>query len=166
MIRALPRLLLPVLLVTAACDGAAAGARSDTTQQATTPPAGRDTAQVREAVLRLEEEGAQALVRGDTAVAERNLAEDYLGVTLDGHSETKAQAVANMRRDSATVVEAVQLDSTTVRAHGDVAVAHVSGTVRARSGQQPVTIRFRGTDVFVWRDGRWQMVASHVSKVP
>ncbi len=168
MVRALSRLILSVLMVAAACgragDGAAAGGRNDTAQQPA-PAAGRDTAQARETVLRLEEELGQALVRGDPAPADRILAKDYVGVSMDGLSETKAQAVAKMRRDSATAVEAVRLDSTTVRVYGDAALALVRGTARGRSGGQPMTVPFRNTDVFVWRDGRWQIVASHVSQV-
>ena len=171
MARALPRLLLPLLMVAAACgragDGAAAGARNDTAQQAAAPAAGRDTAQAREAVLRLEEELFQSYVRGDTAPAARILAEDYVGITGDGHRETKAQALAKMRRDTTTAgvtSEALQLDSVTVRVYGDAAVAQASGTLRARSGGQPVTVPFRNTDLFVWRDGRWQIVATHTSR--
>lgn len=170
MARALPRLLLPVLMVTAACgragDGAAAGERNDTAQQAAAPPAGRDTAQAREAVLRLGEELGQAIVRGDSAAVERILAEDYVGVSMDGLSETKAEAVAKVRRDSATLAGGgLQTDSTTVRVYGDAAVVRTSGTLRAGGGQWPFTLRFRTTDVFVWRDGRWQIAASHVSPV-
>ena len=171
MARALPRLLLPILMVTAACgragDGAAAGGRNDTAQQAAVPAAGRDTAEAREAVRRLEEELFQAFARGDSAPAARVLAEDYVGFTGDGHRETKAQALAQIRRDTTTAwvtSEALQLDSVTVRVYGDAAVAQASVTLRARSGGQPVT-RVRNTDVFVWRDGRWQIVASHVSRV-
>ena len=169
-----PRWFLPMLLVTAACgragDGAAAEGRTDTARQAAVPAAGRDTAQARQAVLRLEEELFQSYVRGDTAPAARILAADYVGVTGDGHRETKAQALANLRRDSTTAaaarVDSMHVDSTAVRVYGDAAVAQATGTFRARSARQSATVGFRNTDVFVWRDGRWQIVATHLSKVP
>jgi hypothetical protein len=89
-----------------------------------------------------------------------------VGVSMDGPGETKAEAVAKVRGDSATAAGVtLQTDSTTVRVHGDAAVVRTSGTNRARGGQQPLTRRFRTTDVFVWRDGRWQVVASHASPV-
>ena len=169
MARALARLLLPVLMLAAACgpagDNAAAGGGNDSAQQAAAPAAGRDTAQAREEVLRLEEEFFQALVRRDPAPAQRILAEDYVGITGDGDIETKAQVVAAVRGDSTSATaflpEEIQLDSTIVRVHGDAAVALARGTARGRSGGQPVTFGFRTTDVFAWRDGRWQLVASH-----
>lgn len=170
MARALPRLLFLVLTVATACggegDGAAPGARNDDAQQAAGLPAGRDTAQAREAVVRLQAELAQAFVRGDPAPAERILASDFVGVSMDGLSETKAQAVAKIRSDSATVAgTTLQTDTTDVRIYGDAAVVRTSGTLRARSGQQSATRRFRTTDVFVWRDGRWQLAVAHVSSV-
>jgi len=164
--------LLPVVMVSAACgggNGADAG-QGDTARQGTTSATGRDTAQAREAVLRLAEELFRSYARGDTAAAARILAADYTGFTGDGHRETKAQALANLRRDSATAasasVDSMHVDSTTVRVFGDAAVAQTSGTLRARAEGQAATIGFRNTDVFVWRDGRWQIVATHLSRVP
>jgi uncharacterized protein (TIGR02246 family) len=174
MARALPQLLLPVVMIAEACGragaGAATSARADTAQQAATPSVGRDSAQARGAVLRLEQELFQSYVRGDTAPSARILAADYVGITGDGHRETKAQALANLRRDGTTAAEAardsIQVDSTTVRVFGDAAVAQTSGTFRTHDGRQRASVGFRNTDVFVWRDGRWQIVATHLSKVP
>jgi len=172
MARTLPRLLLPVLMVAAACGRAAdsaSGGRTDTAQQAAAPSAGRDTAQVRQAVLRLEAELFQSYVRGDTAPAARILAEEYMGFSGDGMRETKAQALANLRRDrttaTAVTVDSIHIDSTTVRVNGDAVVAQASGTFQAHDRRQSATVGFRNTDVFVWRDGRWQLVATHLSKV-
>jgi hypothetical protein len=173
MARTLPRFLLSVLMVAAACgraaDGAASGGRTDTAQQAAASSAGRDTAQARQAVLRLEAELFQSYARGDTAPAARILAEDYMGFSGDGKRETKAQALATLRRDSTTAtavtVDSIHIDSTTVRVYGDAAVAQASGTFQAHDRRQSATVGLRNTDVFVWRDGRWQIVATHLSKV-
>jgi len=173
MARALTRLLLPIVIVAAACggaaDGTASGGRVDTAAPAASP-AGRDTAEVRQAVLRLETELFQSYVRGDTAPAARILAADYMGFTGDGMRETKAQALANLHRDStaaaAVAVDSIHIDSTTVRVSGDAVVAQASGTFLAHDRRQSATVSFRNTDVFVWRDGRWQIVATHLSKVP
>ena len=174
MARTLPRLLLPVLLTVAACgraaDGTASGGRTDSAQPAAASAAGQDTAQARQAVLRLEAELFQSYARGDTAPAARILADDYMGFTGDGNRETKAQALANYRRDStaaaAVTVDSIHIDSTTVRVYGDAVVAQASGTFQAHQGRQTTTVGLRNTDVYVWRDGRWQIVATHLSKIP
>jgi hypothetical protein len=173
MARTLARSLPSLLLVAAACgraaDGAASAGRTDTAQQAAASTAGRDTAQARQAVVRLEAELFQSYTRGDTAPAARVLAADYMGFTADGMRETKAQALANLRRDSTAAttvtVDSIHVDSTTVHVYGDAAVAQASGTFKAHDRRQSGTVGFRNTDVFVWRDGRWQTVATHLSKV-
>jgi hypothetical protein len=171
MARARARLLPTVLAFAAACgrpdNDAAAGGRSDSAQQAAAVPAVRDTARAREDVLRLQNEVVQGWVRGDRAPAERILAEEYVGVGVDGSRVTKAQEVANARRDSAAgfALEGARLDTATARVYDDVAVAHATGTLRGRMGAQPFTHRFRTTDVFVWRDGRWQAVSSHSTRI-
>jgi hypothetical protein len=108
-------------------------------------------------------------VRRDTAPSARILAQDYLGFSGDGMRETKAQALASLRRDStaatAGAVDSIHVDSTSVRLYGDAAVAQTSGTFQAHDRRQSGTVGFRNTDVFVWRDGRWQLVATHLSKV-
>lgn len=164
---------LPLLLAVAACgranDGAAAG-RTDTDRHAAVAPAARDTAQARQAVLGLEGELFHSYVSADTAPAARILAEDYTGFTGDGRRETKAQALANLRRDNSAAaratVDSMHVDSTTVRVYGDAAVAQTTGTFRAHDVRQSAIVGFRNTDMFVWRDGRWQIVATHLSKVP
>jgi hypothetical protein len=166
-------LVLPVLLVASACGpgggDTAAARRNDSTQHAATAPQERDTAQARQAVLRLEEELFQSYARGDTAPAARILAEDYMGITGDGNRETKAQAIAALRRDSTTAstatLDSIRIDSTTVQVYGNAAVAQSSGTFQVHNGRQSATVGLRNTDVFAWRDGRWQIVATHLSKV-
>jgi hypothetical protein len=139
--------------------------QSDTTRRAT---AGGDTAQARAEIVRLEEELFQSFMRGDTAPAARTLANDYLGFTGDGHRETKAQALANLSHDTGAkaTVDSINVDSTTVRVYGNAGVAQTSGTFRAHEGGRSALVGFRNTDMFVWRDERWQIVATHLSKVP
>ncbi|MDF1505721.1 nuclear transport factor 2 family protein [Roseisolibacter sp. H3M3-2] len=168
MTRARSRLLVPALVVAAACgradDGAAPGGRGDTAAIAAAPAA-PDSVQAREDVRRLEVELFHAFVRGDSAPASHVLAEEYVGFSGDGDGETKAQALAKLRRVAASpVAETLQLDSVNVRVYGDAAVAQASGTIAARGGGQPAT-HFRNTDLLVWRDGRWQIVATHLSRV-
>jgi hypothetical protein len=171
MARVLPRLLLSVTVVAAACgradDGAAAGGRSDTGQQAAAPAAERDSAQVRQAVLHLQEELFKGLVRADSGSSARILAEDWIGFSGDGNRETKARALASSAADSTAVtLDSIHVDSTVVRIHGDAVVAQASGTIWARERGQTATVGLRSTNVFGWRDGRWQILATHLSKVP
>lgn len=53
-------------------------------------------------------------------------------------------------------------ENTRVRLYGDVAI--LTGVYVSESPQG--TNRSRYTDTWLWRDGRWQVVASHLTRLP
>ena len=53
-------------------------------------------------------------------------------------------------------------EDTTVRLYGDVAVLQGVYVNEGPNG----TTRARYTDTWLWRDGRWQVVASHLTRIP
>ena len=76
---------------------------------------------------------------------------------------TKAQAM-EMCRKPQVPIEAFTIDQVVVRPFGDTAV--VTGRTTVTTGDaSPETLRLRFTDVFVRRAGRWQVVASHATRV-
>src|SRR3989442_2178899 len=52
-----------------------------------------------------------------------------------------------------------------VHVYGATAVMSSRGIYRAEANGQKITNSFRTTDVWVRRDGRWQMIASHGSQI-
>jgi len=48
--------------------------------------------------------------------------------------------------------------------YGDFAYARGLAVIRSHDGKPPLKSRF--TDIFVYRDGRWQCVAGHESHFP
>ena len=112
-------------------------------------------------LLYMEMEWADADQKGDLAWFERNLAENYSGVSSrTGKLNTKADEIAEIktRKDVFTSVAASDMQ---VRVEGDTGVVtgvyHMKG--RDEKGQ-PVDRRIRYTDVYVKRDGRWLALAS------
>lgn len=112
-------------------------------------------------LLYLEMEWAEADQKGDLAWFERNLAENFSGVSSrTGKLTTKADELADMRsrKDTFTSVGASDME---VRVEGDTGVVtgvyHMKG--RDEKGQ-PIDRRIRYTDVYVKRDGRWLALAS------
>ena len=57
-----------------------------------------------------------------------------------------------------------RVDDLSVRAFGDAAVVTGRTTVTA-GGANASTVMLRFTDVFIRRDGRWQVVASHATRL-
>jgi hypothetical protein len=99
-----------------------------------------------------------AEVAGDPSVAQRILADDYVGVFPDGSVHGKADAVNSFTPANASV--SGRLDYVHVRFFGDTAVAQGQETdIRPASSAFP-SGRLIFTDVFVLRDGRWQLVNS------
>jgi hypothetical protein len=88
------------------------------------------------------------------------LAPEWSVIHITGTVITRAEAIQACRTPQARI-DALASDSLIVRAFGDAAV--VTGRTTAAAGGQTVVLRF--TDVFVRRDGKWQAVASHATRV-
>ena len=57
------------------------------------------------------------------------------------------------------------LDEVRILLNGNTAVVNARTTFHGMKDGQPITSKGRFTDVLVWRDGRWQIVAGHNSRI-
>ncbi len=107
-----------------------------------------------------------AAKRRDGAWVERNyssFASDISSRT--GALETKAQAIESMKTDK-TTFQSLELSGLNTRVEGDVAV--VTGINHAKgmdADGKPMDRRVRFTDVFVKKDGRWQVWATQGTQI-
>jgi hypothetical protein len=99
-----------------------------------------------------------AEVSGDPSVAKRILADDYVGVFPDGTIGHKADAVAFFI--PANRSPRGHLDYVHIRFFGNMATAQGQETDLRPAGSALPSGRLIFTDVFVLRDGRWQLVNS------
>ena len=116
-------------------------------------------------IARLEQRLAQAWVQRDHAFIDNLLAADWSVIDASGAVLTKQQVLDQTFASTERQIDTMTIDELVVRIVGDAAIAtgrtRASGTYQGRSGT--ATLRF--TDVFVRRDGRWVIVASHASSV-
>ena len=116
-------------------------------------------------ILELEKRWSAANVHKDVTVLEQILAEDYIGIEAIGMVGTKTQEIAGIKTGD-VVVDAEEPTQMKVRMYGDVAVVTGHLSVRDRrdgkAGQHEVVF----TDVWVKRDGRWQVVNYQGTLVP
>jgi ketosteroid isomerase-like protein len=130
------------------------------------PPAASSVAideNVPEMLSKLEKDWADATMKGDIAFQDRIMADDYLGIMEDGTTNTKQQCI-DFIRSGQFKAQSITVDDIKVRVFGDTAVA---------TYHQYETSLFKGkdysgqtlwTDVFLRRNGKWQIAAEHGSR--
>jgi hypothetical protein len=100
---------------------------------------------------------------GDCDAWGANVAPEWSVIHITGAVMTKPEALL-MCKASEAALATLTSDNLAVRAFGDAAV--VTGrTTATTSGAAPQTVVLRFTDVFVRRDGRWQVVASQATRL-
>ena len=116
-----------------------------------------------ETLCEIEKRLAAAWVEGDRLFIEQTLADDWSVTDLTGQVLTKAQVLKEVFDSGNRQIVSMQIDDINVRPFGDWAI--VTGRTNAAGEYEgevaQVTLRF--TDVFVSRNGRWQVVASQAT---
>lgn len=133
-------------------------AASASTLAAQTPTA-RPTTSVERALFRLEDQWTRALVRRDSAGFDRLLAPRFV-YTENDQVMTKAQLIDAVVHGSDTVESAGNEDMKAY-VYGTTAVVTGWLVVKGRGKDGAFDRRYRYTDTWVQRSGRWQVVAAH-----
>jgi ketosteroid isomerase-like protein len=117
-----------------------------------------------EVLIELEQGWNEAFYRKDVAFIANILADEFIATYDDGSRGDKAKELALAASFNQQVESAIQ-DDFTVKVFGDTAIVWFTlNLVGVRQGQRAeVTLRY--TDVFVLRDGRWQCVSTHSTRV-
>ena len=117
-----------------------------------------------EDLLKLEEDFAKAIVSNDADAVARFVSDDWIIIDPDGGVIDKGRFLAVMRSGALTH-EAMESTDVRLRAYGDTAVVTAVTSTKGRFMGQEFTSRERATDVFVKRDGRWQCVLTHLTRL-
>jgi hypothetical protein len=117
-----------------------------------------------EAYMRKAEEDWAALaLKKDPALIERILADDYVGVNSDNVVRDKAKMIAlESGEDNSAKFASTKLDYVHYRHFGDTVIAQGGESLKWREAGKP-DLSLIWTDVWMWRDGKWQVVASQDS---
>ena len=113
----------------------------------------RDPGKDRQAMVELEQEWLHAR---DAATLDRILASDFVHVIPSDHSLTKQENIAWFVKHPQPKDRHTNFDKLNVRIYGDVGI--VNGSVLATDDSGKELARTMFTDVFVFRDMRWQAV--------
>jgi ketosteroid isomerase-like protein len=107
---------------------------------------------------------AQAEQKGDPAL-EQLLAPDYQGYDPSGRSQDRA-GVLRGYADGGVRMTTLRQSELRVRVLGDTGLVAGINVLRGQQGIEHFDLRLRFLDVYAWRDGRWQLVASQDTRLP
>jgi len=128
-------------------------------------PAQTEVEHATQELIKIEKDWGEAYLKKDVALLDRILADDYMQTDSEGNFITRAQDLADLKSGAYVETSGVQ-DNVKVRVYGDAAVVTGRSTVKAQYKGKDASGQFQWTDTFIRRDGRWQCVASHISRIP
>ena len=116
-------------------------------------------------LIELERQLSAALVREDAAVLDRLWSNDLVFTFPNGRVSNKAQRLAG-QNPAAQVSQSESSntnDEVKVFLYGSAAVVTVLSTWSGKENNQAYSSQFQATHVWAKQEGRWQLVAAHVS---
>jgi ketosteroid isomerase-like protein len=121
--------------------------------------------------MQMERDWSAAYLKHDPAAIGRILADDYVGVDGRGIVIDKAGELAEAAPPApgSPTPERVVLDESVgdmrVRVYGNAAVVNGVAAEKVLSKGKESVVRYRRTTVYVKRQGRWQCVSFHGSRI-
>ncbi len=103
-------------------------------------------------------------LKADVAGLDKLLADDWLLTHSDGRVQDKKDYLQELSSRSRSN-QAIENEDVSIRHYGVTAVVTGTSVQAGTSNGLPWSGRFRYTRVWILREGRWQMVASHSSRI-
>jgi ketosteroid isomerase-like protein len=123
------------------------------------------TSDAEEELLRIEEEFAQAIVSNDLEGMGRIVADDWIIIDPNGDIVDRTRFL-EVIKSGALTHDMMKSEDFRVRVYGDSAVVTAVTRTKGKFMGQEFSTQERATDVFVKRDGRWQCVLTHLTRLP
>ena len=123
-----------------------------------------DTKATEQQLTKMEHDWAQATLKRDTQALERMEADEYV-YYVEGFKGGKNDDLADAKNGD-FAADSIDESDITVRVIGDTAI--VTGRTTLKNGKykgKDISGDYMFTDTWVRRNGQWQVVASHTSKV-
>jgi hypothetical protein len=133
--------------------------RQRASQQSSTP---LHDPQVEQELMRLEREWLEALKRRDPSVLDSIQADEFIYMVGEGKFGNKADARAAL---SEFFLDSISSEMVTTRVYGDLAVVALRGTMKGTFRGEDFSGDYLETAVWCNRDGRWQVVAAHLTRM-
>src|ERR1051326_5645561 len=121
--------------------------------------------------MRMERDWSAAYLKHEIALISRILADDYIGIDGRGIMTNKAQEIEEATAPAPNApppARQVMADTVTdmkVRVYGDAAVVTGRTLEKVLSNGKELEVQYRRTTIYVKRQGRWQCVSFHGSRI-
>lgn len=115
-------------------------------------------------LIKLAHAWLEAEAKEDAEAMARLWADDLQYSSSAGTVETKSQALASIRSGDLQISDSVY-DTLEARVYGDMGVTTGIASQKGQFKGRDISGKYRFTDTWLKRDGRWQCVATHASKI-
>lgn len=115
-------------------------------------------------ILHLFEDGDRALIAADADDLNRIFADDYLQYDESGRVFNKLDVIANLASGKIRYSNMRSTGRFIRRLSEDIAIVHGSEDDEIELAGERFEVRYVYMDIVMRRDGRWQIVASQLSK--
>src|SRR6266513_3502554 len=123
------------------------------------------TADVEATVKKIEQELLDGILKSDTSAAEKYLTSDYLGVGPDGATQNKAEFLSDIKSGTLKLESSKYSDIKVQAGDADMAVVMYRSNDKGTYKDKDITGEYRWLDVFVKRDGKWQIAIDQGTKI-
>jgi len=113
---------------------------------------------VQEQLKKLEMDRADANVKSDVAMLDKQTSDDYVLINLNGGTAGKAEMLEGFK-SGRTKITTDDLSDLKVRVYGNTAIITGKADVKGTLGGADITGQIMFTRVYVKKDGRWQCVS-------
>jgi hypothetical protein len=107
----------------------------------------------------------EAMTRSDVAALSDLLADGLVYVHSSSVAQTKAELLKDIR-DGKSAYRSIEVQDQKAETYGDVGVINGVARFTTAGGAREARFRLRYTDVYLWREGHWRMVAWHCTRMP
>jgi ketosteroid isomerase-like protein len=105
----------------------------------------------------------EAQIHGDRAALQRLVADDYTLVNSSGRIQNKAALIADYTAPGYKI-EPFQIMEAVEKVWSDGAVMGGVVDLRGTDGGKPFAVKLRFADIWAKRNGKWQVIYTHVSR--
>ena len=117
-----------------------------------------------EILIQLERDWDEAFLKKDITFIETVLADEFVAIYGDGTRGDKAKELQLTAEFNQQVFASIVGDFS-VKVYGDTAIVWLTKRMIGPKDGKPLEVAYRYIDVFVFRDKRWQCVASQSTRV-